>query len=166
LHGAGSGLTPEEIKKLGEYLADPFEALTAENAGYPLLKEILQKTERLMAEGKLKLKEDKMRKAKQAITEIVDKNSLVDLQKKCVEAKMQKARVSTSTTIAETITEMSRLQEHVENIRRKLERLESEEANLKRAIQETMKKIDSHKSLVEKNVQAFSGQEITVKVWG
>jgi uncharacterized protein (UPF0335 family) len=61
---------------------------------------------------------------------------------------------------------MSRLQEHVENIRRKLERLESEEANLKRAIQETMKKIDSHKSLVEKNVQAFSGQEITVKVWG
>ena len=166
LHGAGSGLTPEEIKKLGEYLADPFEALTAEDAGYPLLKGILQKTERLMAEGKLKLKEDKMRKAKQAITEIVDKDSLVDLQKKCVEVKMQKARISTSTTIAETITEVSRLQECIENISRKLERLESEEANLKRAIQETMKKIDSHKSLVEKNVQAFSGQEITVKVWG
>jgi len=166
LHGAGSGLTPEEIKKLGEYLTDPFEALTAENDGYPLLKGVLRKTERLMSDGKLKLKEDKMRKAKQAITEIVDKDSLVGLQKKCLEAKMQKTQISTSTTIAETITEMSRLQEHVENIRRKLERLESEEANLKRAIQETMKKIDSHKSLVEKNVQAFSRQEITVKVWG
>ncbi|MEM3612880.1 MAG: hypothetical protein QXQ85_03530, partial [Candidatus Bathyarchaeia archaeon] len=64
-HGEGSGLTPEELKKLNHYLADPFEALATENDDYPLLRQILQKTLRLMVEGKLKLKPDKERKARQ-----------------------------------------------------------------------------------------------------
>ncbi|MEM2355423.1 MAG: hypothetical protein QW734_01730 [Candidatus Bathyarchaeia archaeon] len=163
LHGAGSGLTPEEAKKLGEYLADPFEALATENANYPLLRQILQKTARALSEGKLELKEDKERKAKQAITEIVDKDSLASLHKKCVEAKMQKAKLSTSTIIAETMAETARLREHAESIRRKLERLKSEATVLRGQIQEVAEKMNSHKSLVEKNIEAFSGREITIK---
>ncbi|MEM2419701.1 MAG: hypothetical protein QXL38_01785 [Candidatus Bathyarchaeia archaeon] len=164
LHGGGSGLTPEEAKKLGEYLADPFEALATENTNYPLLRQILQKTARALSEGKLKLKEDKERKAKQAITEIVDKDSLTSLHKKCVEAKMQKAKLSTSMVITEIMAEMSRLREHAESTRRKLEKLESEATVLKRAVQEVAEKMNSHKSLVEKNIEAFSGREITIKV--
>jgi len=166
LHGAGSGLTPEETKKLEEYLADPFEALATENVNYPLLTQILQKTARAMAEGKLKLKEDKERKAKQAITEIVERGSLGDLHKRCMEAKMQKTWISTSTAVAEIMVEISRLREHAESLHRKLERLESEAASLKGAIRETMEKINSHKNLMEKNIQALSGHEITLKVWG
>ncbi|MEM3578678.1 MAG: hypothetical protein QXL54_00435 [Candidatus Bathyarchaeia archaeon] len=162
VHGSGSGLTPEELKKLNEYLADPFEALATENLGYPLLRQILQKTARLISEGKLKLKEDKMRKAKQAITEIVDKDSLTSLQQKCVEAKMRKTRLSTSSVITETKTEMSKLREHVDNLQKKLERLESEIAAIKKTMHETAEQIESNKSRVEKNILEFSGREITI----
>ena len=60
--GGGAYLTPDELKSLGGYMEKPFEALTAEDAGYPVLKEILQKLTRLMDEDKLKLKSDKARK--------------------------------------------------------------------------------------------------------
>ncbi|MEM4701020.1 MAG: hypothetical protein QXZ51_02625, partial [Candidatus Bathyarchaeia archaeon] len=97
-HGEGSGLTPEELKKLNHYLEDPFEALATENLGYPLLRQILQKAMRLMAEGKLKLKPDKERKARQAIEEILNKDSLASLYQKCVDANQRKAQLSASLT--------------------------------------------------------------------
>jgi len=93
----------------------------------------------------------------------VDKDSLASLHKKCVEAKMQKAKLSTSTIIAETMAETARLREHAESIRRKLERLKSEATVLRGQIQEVAEKMNSHKSLVEKNIEAFSGREITIK---
>ena len=71
LQGGGAGLTPDEVKKLGQYLEKPFEALATEEAGYPLLKQILQNLARLMDEDKLKLKSDKARKAEQSVDEIL-----------------------------------------------------------------------------------------------
>ncbi|MEM2642925.1 MAG: hypothetical protein QXO34_02145 [Candidatus Bathyarchaeia archaeon] len=164
VHGSGSGLTPEETKKLGEYLTDPFEALATENVGYPLLRNILQKTARLISEGKLKLKEDKERKAKQAITEIVDKGSLSFLHQRCVEAKMHKTKLSTSSVIAEAVKEMSELREHADTLQKRLERLESEMVAVKKAMLEVSQQIESVKSLVEKNVLDFSGREISITV--
>ncbi len=164
MHGVGSGLTPEEMKKLDEYLADPFEALATENVDYPLLRQILQKTARLISEGKLKLKQDKERRAKQAIEEIVDKGSLTSLHHKCVEAKMSETQLSTSQAITETKTEMLKLQEHAESLRKKLERLESEIAATKKTIKETTEKISSQKNRVEKNILDFSGREVAITV--
>ena len=69
--GGGGGVTPDELSKVNQYLEKPFEALIAEKSGYPMLKEILQKLEGLMAEDKLKLKPDKARKAEQSINEIL-----------------------------------------------------------------------------------------------
>ncbi|MCS7124458.1 MAG: hypothetical protein NZ932_03470 [Candidatus Bathyarchaeota archaeon] len=162
VHGSGSGLTPEETRKLNEYLADPFEALATESTGYPLLRQILQKTARLMSEGKLKLKEDKERKARQSITEIVDKTSLTSLHHRCVGAKTRKTQLSTSSTITEAKAEILRLREHADNLQKKLERLESETASIKKKVQETVKQIESAKSRVEKNILDFSGREITL----
>ncbi len=46
MSGGGVGITPDELKKVNQYLEQPFEALTAEQNGYPGLKEILQKLAR------------------------------------------------------------------------------------------------------------------------
>ncbi|MEM3788978.1 MAG: hypothetical protein QXN95_03825 [Candidatus Bathyarchaeia archaeon] len=161
-HGEGSGLTPEELKKLNQYLANPFEALAIENDGYPLLRQILQKTLRLMAEGKLKLKPDKERKAKQAIEEILGKNSLVSLHQKCVDANQRKAKLSTSSTLTEAKSEMAKLNEHMDRLKKKAENLEAEMEAVEKGLKEVTAKIFECKSRMEKNILNFSGKRVEI----
>jgi len=162
LHGEGSGLTPDELKKLGEYLADPFEALATESFGTPLLRQILLKTLKLMSEGKLKLKQEKERKARQAIEEILDKNSLASLHQKCAEARLRKAQLSASSAVAETRTEISKLQEHADRLKKKLESVESEIDAIEKSLKETAEKIGNCKTRVEKNILDFCGRKVEV----
>ncbi|MCK4313639.1 hypothetical protein KAW04_02620, partial [Candidatus Bathyarchaeota archaeon] len=77
------GLTPEELKKLNHYIENPFDAFAAEETGYPVLKQILEKLASLMSSGKLKLKHDRKRKAEQAMSGVLNKKSLDDLYRKC-----------------------------------------------------------------------------------
>jgi hypothetical protein len=163
LHGEGSGLTPEEVQKLNQYLENPLEALATENSDYPLLKQILQKLARLMSEGKLKLKPDKMRKAKQAIESIVDKNSLESHYKKCVDTLTRRRQLSASAQLAETKSDLLKLQEHIDNLERRKNNIESEENLLKRGCNEALEKIRNSKSLIEKNVFSFVGKRIHVE---
>ena len=51
--GGGGGITPDELAKINQYLEKPLEALVTEQPGYPMLKEILQKLEKLLTEDKL-----------------------------------------------------------------------------------------------------------------
>ena len=162
LHGGGSGLTPEEVQKLNQYLENPFEALATEGNGYPLLKQILQKLTRLMSEGKLKLKPDKMRKAEQAI-ESMNKNSLEGVHKKCVDALAQRKQLSASAELAETRSDLSKLQEHIENLERRKNGVETEENLIERGCNETSEKIRNHKSQIEKNVFSFMGKRIRIE---
>jgi len=164
LHGSGSLLTLEETKRLNEYLEDPFEALATENVGYPILRRILHKTARLMAEGKLKLKPDKARKAKQSIEEIVEKNSLANLHQKCVEAKTRRNKLLTSQAISEAKAEVAKLKENAENIKKRLERLESEIAAAEKAICETVEKVGNCKGLAERHILDFSGREVIIVI--
>jgi len=162
LRGEGSGLTPEEFNKLNQYLQNPLEALATEANGYPLLMEILHKTARLMAEGKLKLKPDKMRKAEQAI-EGMSKNSLESLHKKCVDALAKKNQLSISTEIAETKSELQKLSEHLEDLERKRNLVQSELKTLERTYNETLEKIRNNKNLIERNVFNFMGKKIRIE---
>jgi len=164
LHGEGSGLTPEELKKLNEYLTDPFEALATEDLGTPLLKQILQKTLKHMSEGKLKLKQEKERKARQAIEEILDKNSLASLHQKCAEAKLRKVQLSASSAVAETRTEISKQQEHADRLKKKLESVESEIGAIEKSLKETAEKIGNCKIRIEKNILDFSGQKVKITI--
>ena len=74
--GGGGGITPDELKMIGLYMENPFEAVITEQAGCPTLKDILEKLTGFLAEDKLKLKPDKQRKAEQAISEILKSDSL------------------------------------------------------------------------------------------
>jgi predicted nucleic acid-binding Zn-ribbon protein len=163
-HGEGSGLTPEELKKLNQYLVDPFEALATENAEYPLLKQILQKTLRLMADGKLKLKQDKERKAKQAIEEILVKNSLASLRQKCEDARQRKAQLSASSTLAEAKSEMAKLHEHMDRLRKKAESLQSEMESVEKSLKEVTAKIFEGKNRMEKNILNFCGKKVEIAI--
>jgi hypothetical protein len=163
IHGGGSGITPEELNKLNQYLENPFEALATEKTGYPLLKNVLQKLERAMSENKLKLKSDKMRKAEQAIDNILNKNSLASLHQKCTDAIAQRKQLSTSAEVAETKSDLSKLQEHLENLERRKGIVESEESTVNRAYNETLEKIRNHKATIEKNVFGFMGKRIRIE---
>jgi len=163
LRGEGSGLTPEEINKLNQYLNNPVEALSAEEAGYPLLRQILQKLAQAMASGKLKLKPDKLRKAEQAISNILNKNSLAGLHQKCVNIMLQKKQLSASAEVAETRSGLLKLQESLEKLEQKKRALESEESVLEQTFNATLEKIRSHKNQIEKNIFDFSGRKVSIQ---
>lgn len=163
LHGEGSGLTPEELKKLNQYLADPFEAFSTEDTEYPILRQILEKMLGLMSNGRLKLKQDKERKAKQVIEEILKENSLANLHKRCSAARLRKNQLSASATLMKNRTELSVLQEHFETLRKKGEALESERDRVERSYKETLDKIQNYKSQIEKNIFDFKGKKVKIE---
>jgi cell division protein FtsB len=162
LHGGGSGLTPEETQKLNDYLTNPFEALATEEKGYPLLKGILKKLSAAMAYGKLKLKQDKERKARQTIEEILNEDVLASLRQKCGEEWMRRNKLSSSSALEETRTEIQRLQEHIDQLEKTVERLKTEEQTLERSQRETLEKIKKCKSQMEKNIFDFTGKKVSV----
>jgi hypothetical protein len=163
LRGGGSGLTPEEFNKLNQYTENPFEAFAREEPGYPLLRQILQKLDRSMSEGKLKLKSDRTRKAEQAMENILNKNSLENLHQKCVEAATLKRQISTSAEITETKSTLSKLQELLEELERKRNGIESEEKTTERANEETLEKIRNHKNQIEKNISSFLSRKVQIE---
>jgi len=163
LHGKGSGLTPEESERLNQYLENPFEALAREDNGYPLLRQILQKLDRLLVEGKLKLKSDKKRKAEQAIERVINENSLENIHKKCADALARRRQISTSPELAETKSDLSKLEEHVENLERRKNGVETEESLIERESNEASEKIRNHKSQIENNVFSFMGKRIRLE---
>ncbi len=156
------GLTPEELSKLNQYIENPFNAFATENAGYPMLRQILQKLDRSMSEEKLKLKSDKMRKAEQAIDNILNKNSLTNLHQKCMNIIMQKKQLSTSAEVTETKSDLSNLQEHLENLERRKGIVESKQNAVNRTYDETLEKIQNHKTAIEENVFDFMDRRIHV----
>jgi hypothetical protein len=163
LREGGSGLTPEEFNKLNQYAENPFEAFAREEAGHPLLRQILQKLDRSMSEGKLKLKSDRTRKAEQAIENILNQNSLENLHQKCVEAATLKRKISASAELAETKSAMSEHQEILEKLERKKNGIESEENITERAYDETLEKIKNHKNQIEKNIFSFLSRKVQIE---
>jgi hypothetical protein len=162
-HGGGSGLTPEELAKLGQYLANPFEAFSTEVPGHPLLRQILLKLDRTISEGKLKLKPEKIRKARQTIDGIVNKNSLMRLHQESREAVARKTQLSTSEEVTAMQQNLSRIQTHVEDLSRRRGVVETEEALIRRAYEERSEKIHSHKIQIEKNILSFMNKAVILE---
>ena len=162
LHGGGSGLTQDELKKLDEYMANPFNALATEEIDHPMLRSILQKLKRAMSEGKISLKPDKKRKAEQAMDNILNKNSLADLQRRCVNLTLQKRQLSTSENVEEAKHSLSILQKHLEDLEKRKEVIESEMNTVERAISEVEEKIRNYETSIEKNIFEFTGKQISI----
>jgi len=163
LHGEGSGLTPEEISKLNQYIDKPFEAFTSEEPNQPLLNQILKKLSVLMAEDKLKLKPEKTRKAEQLIQTIFNQNSLADLHQRSLNALSSRKQLSMSPEVAETEKNLSMLRAQLEELERKKKVVEGERETFERACSETVEKIKNHRSDIETNILAATNKRIRIE---
>jgi len=162
LRGGGAGLTLDERNMLDQYLEKPFKALATEEAGYPLLKQILQKLARLMSEGKLKLKSDKARKAKQTLNGILKRDSLADLYKQCAEAATRERQILNSTKMEEVKISLFEYQEQTKQLKARKASVEAHEAVKERAYKAVLNKISSHKQAIAKNVYSSLGKRVQI----
>jgi len=160
--GGGAGLTPDELNKLGQYLENPFKALSTEETGYPVLKQILQKLTRLMAEDKLKLKADKARKAEQMVTDILQRNVLAGIYARCVEVAARENQLLNSTKLDEIRCNIATFQEQVRQLKARKLSVESHEAVKEHEYNTIMDRIRNHKSSIEKNVYNSLGKKIQI----
>jgi hypothetical protein len=162
LQRGGAGLTIDERNMLEQYLKKPFEAFAAEEADYPLLKQILQKMARLMSEGKLKLKSDKARKAKQTLNGILKRDSLANLYKRCAEVAERERQILNSAKMEEVKISLSEYQEQTKQLKARKTSVEAHEAVKERAYNEILNKIGSHKRAIEKNVYSSLGKKVQI----
>ena len=160
--GGGGGITPDELAKVNQYLEKPFDAFIAEERGYPMLKEILQKLESLMAEDKLKLKSDKARKAEQALNEILKTDSLAKLQIRCVEMATTKEQLSGSPMMDEVKRDLSVFQAQVDQLKARKTSIETHEAVKENAYKGAVDKISNLKRSIERDI--YSSIEIKVQI--
>ena len=160
--GGGAGLTPDELKKLDDYMEAQLEALVAEETGYPMLKEILQKLSRLMAEDKLKLKAYKARKAAQSIDEILKRDSLAGIQTRSVDVLARRTQLLASSKMDDVKRDLSLYQDQVKQLNARKASVETHEAVKEHAETEIQDRIRSHKRAIEKNVYSFLGKRIEI----
>jgi hypothetical protein len=163
LRGEGSGLIPEELSKLNQYVADPFQALATEEADYPLLRQILEKMDRAISEGKLKLKPEKTKKVEQLAENILAKRSLVALHEKSMKTVGLHRQLSASDEVAETGKNLTKLVERLEGLERKRKIMEGELTTLERSCIETEEKIRNYKAEIQKNAFDFTNERIQIE---
>ena len=142
----------DEARKLRQYIKTPFEALTTEEEGHPILKRILKKLDGAIRQGKLKLKTSRLRKARKQIDSILKKDSLANLHHQCLEAISKRKQLLTSETVAATQRELKQLQATLQNLQRQKESIESRRRVLEEKHERTLKKIETQKNELEKSI--------------
>jgi hypothetical protein len=164
VNSPGYNLLAEENAKLDEYLTKPFKALATEKEGYPLLRVIVQKIDSALDNKKLKLKPSRMRKAKDQIADILNKNSLLELQKSCSEVFSKKYELSTSGVISESKDEKAELQNCLKDLEIKMRLLEARDARFEKQHKEACRKVDDQKTSLEKIVSELASKNVQIVI--
>ena len=160
----GVALPADELQKFFQYLEDPLAAFATEEPGYPRLKGILTRVERMMNEGKLKLKSSRIRRGQREIEEIVNKNRLGSLQQTCSRefSRYQQSRSSEETEAAQSrYVQLQRKREELVKQREaadaRLGRLQDEEKQL-------LERVDGQRRELEQLVSEHLERRITLKL--
>jgi hypothetical protein len=160
--GGGGGVTPDELQKINLYLEKPFEALAGEQQGYPVLKEILEKLEGMLDKDTLKLKPDKARKAKEAITDFLHKNLLDSIQVRCKEMAQNRDHLLSSSKLDETNRSLAQCQEQLVQLKARRTSVETHESVKANSYNTTVEEINNKKRLVEKNIYSALGKKVQI----
>ncbi|MFB0514102.1 MAG: hypothetical protein ACETVQ_00845 [Candidatus Bathyarchaeia archaeon] len=155
-------LPPDEAKKLQQYMMNPFEVLTSEEEGHPILKRILKKLDDAIRQGKLKLKTARLRKAQEQTDGILKKDLLVNLYHDCLDAISERKQLLTSETVAATQEELKQLQAALQNLQRQKESVESRRRVLEEEHQRTLEKIETQKNILEKSIFELTDKRVQV----
>jgi hypothetical protein len=161
--GGGGGITPDELKMIGFYMENPFEAIVMEQSGCPTLKQVLEKLTRLMAEDKLKLKPDKQRKAEQAVADILKSEILASLHSKSVEVATRKKQLLASAEMEEAKRSLTLLQQQMETLKVRKGNVEADEHSRENQRQELLEKIRNFKKTIEANVLSFMNKSVLIQ---
>lgn len=116
-----------------------------------------------MAQGKLKLKSSRLRKAQEQMNHILRRDALTSLHRRCKEAFSQRQQLLTSEAIAQFQNELAQLQKELKELQRRREFVNSRSAVLDSEYKRLLKKIESQKrelqniafELTNKNVQVM-----------
>lgn len=155
-------ITPDEVRKIQQYMRNPFEALSSEQDGYPVLKRIVQKMDDGIRSGKLKLKSARMRKARRKIDDILKRNSLANLHRNCLEAVSTRKQLQTSETVTTTQTELKNIQTRLRKLQNEKKHVESRRKVLEEEHQRLLKKIETQRTELEKSVFELIDKKIQV----
>ncbi|MCL2358919.1 hypothetical protein [Candidatus Bathycorpusculum sp.] len=158
--GGGGGITPDELTKINQYIDTPFDAIVQEPPGYPRLKEILEKLERMMTKDTLKLKPDKARKAEQSVNDFLQKNILDNLQLRCKEMATKRDHLLASSDLDEINRNLAQYQEQLNLFKARKTSVETHEIVKSNSYHETVDKISGLKRIIEKNVYAAIDKKI------
>ena len=160
--GGGGGITPDELKKINQYLDVPFDALVTEQPSYPALKEILEKLQNMIAKDTLKLKPEKARKAEQSISELLRNNSLANLQTRCIEMATNRDQLMTSSMMDQIKVNLAQYQDQLFQLNARKTSVETHETVKSNTLNSTVDKINNLKRTVEKNVFTAINQKIQI----
>jgi len=150
--GPGYALTSEEAEKLSKYLEDPFIAFATEEHGYPIVKNILKKIKRAMDEGKLKLKSSRLRKGREEINAILNKNTLDNLHQNCTHAFSLNRQLLSSEETQVAQSKIKQLQRRFKELRRRKKAFAVKLDALEREHDQLLKKVEEQKGTLEKLV--------------
>ncbi|HTY74091.1 MAG TPA: hypothetical protein VMD05_00825 [Candidatus Nanoarchaeia archaeon] len=161
--GGGGGITPDELRMLGLYMENPFEAVVSEGSVCPTLKQILEKLARFLEEDKLKLKSDKQRKAEEAVEHILTHDQIANVAKRCTSVAADKRQLMSSPEMEQARRDLGDFQQKMETLRTHKGNLETDETIKKRQRQELLEKARHIKKNIEENVVTFLGKQIQVQ---
>ncbi|UCD26372.1 MAG: hypothetical protein JSV75_05605 [Candidatus Bathyarchaeota archaeon] len=152
----------DEQRKLEDYLNKPFKALATEEGGYPLLRKILQKMDNAIAQGKLRLKKSRLKKAQDQLDKILNSNTLLSLHQSCMEAFAKKQELSTSRTITKSRKELTQLQRTLKGLQKRRELLTSKDSVLDRRIKKDSKRIEAEKKELENIIFELTDESVRI----
>jgi len=159
----GYTLSAEEVEKLSQYLREPFIAFASEKPGYSTLKSILAKIERAMDGGKLKLKSSRLRKCREEIKAILNKNKLDNLHQNCTHAFSLNQELTSSKEIQNAQRKAKQLQGRLEELRRRKDAAEARLDTLEKGHKQLLKKVNEQKKLLEKLVYDILEKHVNIK---
>jgi hypothetical protein len=161
--GGGGGITPDELRMLGLYMENPFEAVVSEGSVCPTLKQILEKLARFLAEDKLNLKSDKQRKAEEAVEQILTHDNIALVAKRCTEVAAHKKQLISSPEMDEAKQSLGVSQQKMETLRTHKSSLETDEIIRERQRQELLEKARHIKKNIEENVLNSTGKQVQIQ---
>jgi hypothetical protein len=161
-YGGGGGITPDELKMIGLYMENPFGAITAEESGYPVLRQILEKLSKFLEEDKLKLKSDKHRKAEQDLEEMLQKNSLANLHQKSSSVAEQKKGILASEEMGEALRSLELNKEQIAKLKAQKSHVETDEYMKETQRQEIWDRMQNFKKTIESNILSFMNKQVQI----
>ncbi len=156
----------DEMNKLEDYLNDPYTALATDEDGFSKLKKILNKLDATIAQGKLKLKSTRIRKAQAQINSILQRDSFGQLQKNCKEACARKNQLLMSETMTALQDQLSQLQDQLKELRKESELVNSRSKVIQGEQERLRERTEYLRKELEKSAFQLIGKSVQVALPG